>query len=166
MSVIALGIDPGSRVTGWGVVEEASGVLRLVDCGVIRTAGSGDEFSARLGCIYKGVVGVIERFSPAEAAVEQVFTARNPATALKLGQARGAAIAACAAHDLTVRDYSPTMVKKSLVGTGAAAKEQVSFMVGRLLNAKVSWPLDAGDALALAVCHLTVRRFQRLACLV
>ena len=94
--------------------------------------------------------------------MEQVFTAKNAATALKLGQARGAAIAACAAYDLPVWDYEPTVIKKSLVGVGRADKEQVSFMVGRVLGVKPDWAVDTGDALAAAICHLTHRRFERL----
>ena len=129
-SVTIIGIDPGSRNTGWGVVREVSGVLQLVDCGVIRPPLDG-EFASRLGVIFKEMHRVLGRLKPDEASVEQVFTAKNAATALKLGQARGAAIAACAAYDLPVRDYEPTVIKKSLVGVGRADKEQVSFMVGR-----------------------------------
>lgn len=161
-SVTVIGIDPGSRNTGWGVVRESSGVLQLVDCGVIRPPLAG-EFAARLGVIFKELYGVLIRLHPDEASVEQVFTAKNAATALKLGQARGAAIAACAAHDLPVRDYEPTVIKKALVGVGGADKAQVSFMVGRVLGVKPDWAVDTGDALAAAICHLTYRRFERLA---
>ncbi|MCL1985215.1 MAG: crossover junction endodeoxyribonuclease RuvC [Betaproteobacteria bacterium] len=160
-SVTVIGIDPGSRCTGWGVVREESGVLRLVDCGAIHVKDA--DFSARLASIYHSLVAIVERCAPQEAAVEQVFTARNAATALKLGQARGVALAACAAYGLSVRDYPPTLVKKTLVGVGAAEKAQVSFMVGRLLNVKVDWGLDTGDALAIAICHLTMRRFEQRA---
>ena len=122
-SITIIGIDPGSRNTGWGVVREVSGVLQLVDCGVIRPPLDG-EFASRLGVIFKEMHRVLGRLKPDEASVEQVFTAKNAATALKLGQARGAAIAACAAYDLPVRDYEPTVIKKSLVGVGRADKEQ------------------------------------------
>ena len=155
-SVTIIGID-----TGWGVVREVSGVLQLVDCGVIRPPLDG-EFASRLGVIFKEMHRVLGRLKPDEASVEQVFTAKNAATALKLGQARGAAIAACAAYDLPVRDYEPTVIKKSLVGVGRADKEQVSFMVGRVLGVKPDWAVDTGDALAAAICHLTHRRFERL----
>ena len=104
-SITIIGIDPGSRNTGWGVVREVSGVLQLVDCGVIRPPLDG-EFASRLGVIFKEMHQVLGRLKPDEASVEQVFTAKNAATALKLGQARGAAIAACAAYDLPVRDYA------------------------------------------------------------
>lgn len=156
-----MGIDPGSRATGWGVVCEQSGVLRLVDCGVVRCVDDADaEFSARLARIFHELTGVLVRFKPDEAAVEQVFTAKNASSALKLGQARGVAVAACAAQGLTVADYAATLVKKTIVGTGSAEKQQVSFMVGRLLNTKALWSADAGDALAVAICHLTLRRFS------
>ncbi len=157
--ITVIGIDPGSRNTGWGVVREVSGVLRYVDCGVIRPSVEGD-FAGRLAEIYKQLHAVIARLQPQEAAVEQVFTGSNAATALKLGQARGAAVAACAAHDLVVRDYEPKLVKKALVGVGGAEKTQVSFMVGHLLGRKPDWAVDAGDALAVAVCHLGMRRFD------
>lgn len=162
-TVTVIGIDPGSRATGWGVVRETSGVLRLVECGVVRSGADADAlFSDRLARIFHELSGVIGRLAPDEAAVEQVFTAKNAASALKLGQARGVAVAACASHGLTVADYAPTMVKKTLVGTGGAEKQQVSFMVGRLLGVKPDWSADAGDALGVAICHLTMRRFARL----
>lgn len=158
--VTVIGIDPGSQRTGWGVVREESGVLRLVECGMVRTAAGGASFSERLARIYHELSAVLARLEPQEAAIEQVFTARNAASALKLGQARGAAVAACAARGLAVRDYEPTVIKKALVGTGRAEKEQVAFMVGRLLNMRTAGlPLDATDALGAALCHLTMRRF-------
>lgn len=163
-SVTVIGIDPGSNVTGWGVVREASGVLSLVACGAIRAKGA--DFPDRLASIYHALFTVLDQWRPDEAAVEQVFTAKNAASALKLGQARGVAIAACAAHRLPIRDYAPTLVKKSLVGTGRAEKSQVSFMVGQLLGQKTeTWIADTTDALGVAVCHLTMRRFQRLTAL-
>lgn len=173
-AVTVIGIDPGSQVTGWGIVREISGVLHLVDCGAVRTtslrvAGAGGtakgelaEFSARLAHIYQELAQIVARHNPDEAAIEQVFTAKNAATALKLGQARGVAVAACASCHITVSDYAPTLVKKTLVGVGRAEKSQVAFMVGRLLNTKAEWPLDTSDALAVAICHLTLRRYAAL----
>ena len=160
-----IGIDPGSQRTGWGIIREASGVLTLVDCGVIRTASGGNAaFSARLARIFSELAAIVRRHAPAEAAIEQVFTAQNAASALKLGQARGVAVAACAACGVPVSDYAPTLVKKALVGTGRAEKEQVAFMVRRLLNARgEDWALDTSDALAVGICHLTMRRFAALA---
>ena len=159
--ITIIGLDPGSVVTGWGVVRECSSTLSLIECGTIRAKG--DSFSERLAYIYHHLCDIISRLQPGEAAVEQVFTAKNPLSALKLGQARGVAIAACAAFTLPVKDYEPTMVKKSLVGNGRAEKPQVAFMVGQLLGQKPdSWKPDASDALGVAICHLTHRRFQRL----
>lgn len=170
MAGCVIGIDPGSRRTGWGVVRENSGVLELVDCGVIRAescAGQGrvsSEFARRLALIFSSLADVLKKYDPKEAAVEQIFTAKSAASALKLGQARGAAIAACAAQGLEIFDYEPTLIKRSIVGAGRAEKEQVSFMVGRLLNVKADgWALDTTDALAAAICHLTQRRFRLLA---
>lgn len=157
-----IGVDPGSRNTGWGVVNESSGVLRLVECGVIRPSPR-DPFAARLAHIFRELHAILVRLKPDEAAVEQVFTARNAATALKLGQARGVAVAACAARDLPVSDYEPSVIKKAVVGVGSADKEQVSFMVGRMLGVRPDWALDTGDALAVAICHINTRRFERRA---
>lgn len=155
-----LGIDPGSQCLGWGVVREVSGVLSLVDCGAVRPKG--DDFSARLGDLFLKLQEIVERHKPDEAAVETVFTNKNILSALKLGQARGVAVAACAAGGVPVFDYEPTSIKKSLVGVGRAEKTQVSFMVGRILNCKTDWVADTGDALACAVCHLNMRRLRRL----
>ncbi len=158
---IVLGLDPGSRVTGYGFVRERSGVLDLLAAGVVRT-GAETDFTRRLGVIYAAVAELIGRLAPVEAAVENVFVSKNAATALKLGQARGAALAACAVAGLPVFSYEPTLIKKSLVGTGRAEKSQVAFMVGRVLACRETFALDATDALAAAVCHLNQRRLTRL----
>ncbi|MDR1947352.1 MAG: crossover junction endodeoxyribonuclease RuvC [Desulfovibrio sp.] len=155
-----LGVDPGSRSLGWGLVLERSGVLSLADCGVIRPKG--DSFSERLAFIFNALSAVAAAGRPDEAAVEMVFTHKNILSALKLGQARGVAVAACAALGVPVFDYEPAVVKKTLVGTGQAEKSQVSFMVGRMLGVKPDWPVDAGDALACAVCRLNMRRMELL----
>ncbi len=170
--LVVMGIDPGSRNMGWGVVSEQSGVLRLVDCGVLRPAvglaknDNGDEaggdFSARLGRLFIDLSALIARFDPAEAAVETVFTNKNILSALKLGQARGVAVAACAANGVPVTDYEPTQIKKTLVGAGRAEKSQVAYMVRQILGVKADWPADASDALACAVCHLNMRRMKRM----
>jgi crossover junction endodeoxyribonuclease RuvC len=158
--MVVLGIDPGSQCLGWGAVREVSGVLSLVDCGAIRPKGEG--FSERLGRMFHELSAVIARLQPQEAAVENVFVQKNALSALKLGQARGAAIAACAAASVPVADYEPALIKKTLVGSGRAEKQQVGFMVGRILGVKPDWALDTGDALACAVCHLNMRRMRRL----
>lgn len=161
MQSTIIGIDPGSQKMGWGVIEENSGVLRLVDCGVIRPGAK--EFSGRLGEIFMQLQAVLQKHRPAEAAVENVFTCKNSLSALKLGQARGIAVGACASVGIPVKDYEPALVKKSLTGNGRAEKIQVSFMVGRILGVKETWGEDAGDALAVGICHLNMRRLSKLA---
>lgn len=162
MKVVVIGIDPGSQRTGWGVVSDISGVLRWVASGIIRTS-TADGFPRRLASIYHALHKELVFHKPDAAAVEQVFTARNAQTALKLGQARGVAVAACAAVDCPVYDYEPTAVKKAVVGVGCADKEQVAFMVGRLLNLDASkLALDTTDALGVAICHLGHLRMERL----
>lgn len=159
-SVTVIGIDPGSQCLGWGIVKEESGVLSLVDCGAIRPKG--EDFTARISNLFVALNVVIAEHKPNEAAIETIFTYKNILSALKLGQARGVAIAACANHGIPVSGYEPTVIKKSIVGVGNADKEQVSFMVGRLLNHKPDWVLDTSDALAGAICHLNTRRLQKL----
>jgi crossover junction endodeoxyribonuclease RuvC len=161
--LIVLGIDPGSRVTGFGLVQEISGQVSLLKAGTIRT-DTKKEMCFRLGQIYSRVTELVTEYGPVEAAIENVFVSANPASALKLGQARGAAIAACAVAGLNVSGYEPTKVKQSLVGTGRADKTQVAYMVSRILGVKdPKWAKDASDALAIAVCHLNERRFKRIA---
>lgn len=156
-----IGIDPGSSFTGWGIIEEKSAVLSFVDCGVIRPRGKGkDTFAERISYIYRELVEILDYYKPDEAAVEQVFTARNALTALKLGQARGVAVAACASFDIPIFDYAPTSVKKTLVGVGRADKEQVAFMIGKILKINTDkLRLDTTDALGIAVCHSSMRHF-------
>jgi len=163
-SITVLGLDPGSRVTGYGLVRETSGVLTLVAAGTIRTESlATSDLAGRLGLIFKGIVRIMREFPPDEAAVENVFGGKSVVSALKLGQARGAALAALAGADIPVYAYEPTKVKKSLVGTGHAEKTQVAFMIGQLLGSKQKFAADATDALAVAVCHLNHRRFLKLA---
>lgn len=156
-----IGIDPGSQKMGWGIIEEASGVLRMVDCGIIRPKAK--NFSERLGEIFVELCLVLQKYQPDEAAIENVFTCKNVMSALKLGQARGVAVGACASLGIPVKDYEPTLVKKNVTGNGRAEKSQVSFMVGRILGVKECWGEDAGDALAVGICHLNMRRLCKLA---
>ncbi len=161
--IVIIGIDPGTRVTGFGIVRELSGQVSLVDAGTIRT-DTKKPMCARLGQIYARLAELIESHSPDEAAIENVFVASNPASALKLGQARGAAMAACAVSGLIVSGYEPTKVKQNLVGNGRADKSQVAFMVERILGVKnTKWAKDTTDALGIAICHLNERRFARMA---
>lgn len=161
--MIVLGIDPGSRITGFGVIQEVSGRLSLIDAGTIRTTKDAGV-DVRLGEIFFRLVEIISKYQPLNGAIEDVFQARNPSSALKLGQARGAAIVACAHTQVPVFGYEPTTIKKSVVGVGRADKSQVAYMVARLLGVtKADWALDASDALAVAICHVNQRRFLRLA---
>lgn len=155
-----IGIDPGSRVMGWGVIEETSGVVKLVDCGTVRATDK--DFARRMGIIFKKLDAIIVQYKPTVASVENVFTAKNAASALKLGQARGVALAACASHDIDVFSYEPTKIKQTIVGGGRAAKEQVAFMVAQILGVKKpDWALDTSDALAAAICHLNTSRYEK-----
>jgi len=151
-----LGIDPGSRATGYGIIEEVGGRLRFVSCGVIRTK-NGTDLPVRLREIYEGLCGVIATHGPDEAAVEDVFVSVNPRSALKLGQARGAAILAAMNNHLPVSEYSAKQVKLGVVGYGQADKQQVQHMIRALLQLTSSPSSDAADALALAVCHANRR---------
>lgn len=146
-----LGIDPGSRVTGYGVIESDGVRSRHLDSGCIRTL-SGD-FPDRLGEIFKGLREVLARWQPQEVAIEQVFVSRNASSALKLGQARGAAISAVVTLELPVFEYTPAAVKQGLVGSGRAEKEQVQHMVRIILGLQGKMGLDESDALAIALCH-------------
>ena len=146
-----LGIDPGSRITGYGLVESdgmrsvhiAHGALRL----------EGEALPPRLGEIYARVSALIEEHGPAVMAIEQVFVAKNAASALKLGQARGAAICAAMQHGLEVAEYTPTRIKQTVVGSGRADKGQVQHMVKMILNLSETLQADAADALAVAISH-------------
>lgn len=149
--MIILGIDPGSRLTGYGVVRQHGSKFDYIASGCIRmTLG---EMPDRLAQIFDGVREIIRQVQPDVFAIEQVFMARNPDSALKLGQARGAAIVAAKFAGLPVFEYSARQVKQSVVGTGAAAKEQVQHMVKTLLKLPASPQADAADALAVALCH-------------
>lgn len=153
MSII-LGIDPGSRVTGYGVIRQTDRQLTYLGSGCIRTNTT--ELPARLKLIYAGVCEIITQFSPDFFAIEQVFMAKNADSALKLGQARGAAIVAAVNHDLPVFEYAARQVKQTVVGTGGAEKSQVQHMVKSLLKLAASPQADAADALAIAITHCHV----------
>ncbi|MCG8672718.1 MAG: crossover junction endodeoxyribonuclease RuvC [Pseudomonadales bacterium] len=151
MSVI-LGIDPGSRITGYGVIYSHGNQLEYVDSGCIKTEAA-DNLSERLNIIYQGIEEVIRLHCPNVAGVEQVFMARNADSALKLGQARGAAIVACTNQQVPVNEYSARQVKQAVVGTGAAQKSQMQAMICHLLKLSKTPQQDAADALGVAVCH-------------
>lgn len=148
---IILGIDPGSRTTGFGVIESDGTRHRYVASGCIKMAEL--SLPERLKRIYAGIAEIVATYHPEQSAIEQVFLSNNADSALKLGQARGAAIVALMNHSLPVAEYSARQVKLAVVGKGAALKEQVQHMVVRLLSLQKSPPADAADALAIALCH-------------
>ncbi|MDX5332890.1 MAG: crossover junction endodeoxyribonuclease RuvC [Gammaproteobacteria bacterium] len=150
-----LGIDPGSRITGYGIIDSDGRRSRHVASGCIRVTG--DTLPERLGMIYREVGAVLGEHMTGEGAmemaIENVFVSKNASSALKLGQARGAAICAGVSHALTVAEYTPTEVKLAIVGTGGADKAQVQHMVRMLLGLKGPLQADTADALAVALCH-------------
>lgn len=151
MNVRILGIDPGSRLTGWGIIDGDGRRNVHVASGVIK-AGTGG-MDTRLKAIFDGVGAVIAEYRPVELSIESVFVARNADSALKLGQARGAAICAALAAGLSLAEYAPRRIKSAIVGTGAAGKEQVEHMVRVLLGLREPLQPDQADALAAAICH-------------
>ncbi|WP_347987131.1 crossover junction endodeoxyribonuclease RuvC [Methylomonas sp. AM2-LC] len=146
-----LGIDPGSRITGYGVVESSSQGLRYIASGCIRIQAV--DFPQRLKQIFDGVSEIISLYKPQQMAIEQVFMHKNADSALKLGQARGAAICAGTHQDLPVFEYAARQVKQTLVGKGSAEKQQVQYMVKILLGIQGNMQIDASDALAISLCH-------------
>jgi crossover junction endodeoxyribonuclease RuvC len=147
-----LGLDPGLRNTGWGVIEAEGNRLVHVAHGTIKSDAS-RALSVRLNQLYEGVSQVVETWNPEAAAVEETFMNKNAASALKLGQARGVVLLAPARLGLEVAEYAATLVKQAVVGTGGAAKEQVQAMVKLLLGGAEIKGADAADALAVAICH-------------
>lgn len=147
-----IGIDPGLRHVGWGLIEVEGSRLRYVACGSIKTEAK-HSLAERLAAIHRGLVALIEEHRPDEAAVEETFVNRDPQSALKLGQARGVALAAPALLGLVVAEYAANVVKKTIVGVGHAEKAQVAMMVKMLLPACEIGSPDAADALAAAITH-------------
>lgn len=152
-SLRVMGIDPGSRVTGYGVIEKTKNSIEFIACGVIKTSPK-LPLSARLQEIYDGIAEVIVRHQPVRAAVEDIFVAVNPSSALKLGHARGVIILAIMQHNLSIHEYSPKIIKQAVVGYGQAGKPQVQQMVRTLLKLSTNPSYDAADALAAALCCL------------
>jgi crossover junction endodeoxyribonuclease RuvC len=153
--VRVLGVDPGTAITGYGVVDSAPARMgRLIECGVLRTSPK-MTLAERLRAIHEGIVEVIERHGPDIVAVEGVFYGSNVRTTVVLGHARGVVLLAAALANLPVVEYSPAVIKKAVVGRGAALKPQVGFMVARLLQLREPpTPADAADGVAVALTHL------------
>ncbi len=158
---LILGIDPGTAVTGYGVVaKEGGGAVSLVECGVVRTS-SGEVLAVRIREIYLAVADLIARHAPSVVVVEDVFQGKNVQSALKLGHARGAILLAAALGEIPIAEYSPRVIKKAVVGNGNATKDQVGFMVQQQLRLKAPpKPADAADGVAVALCHCLMGAFR------
>ena len=157
---IILGVDPGSRLTGFGIIRSNGSEHHYLASGCVRTEKG--EFNQRLLQIYQALKEIIQRYKPEEAAVEQVFMHKNASSALKLGHARGAAIIAVVEYIEVVAEYSPRQIKQAVIGYGGAEKIQVQQMVQRLLHLNALPQADAADALAVAICHANSRDMLRL----
>ena len=148
-----LGIDPGLVATGYALIESDAGSVRLV-CSNVIAAPNGQTLPVRLGVIFNGLSAVIESYRPEAASIETVFMHKDASAALKLGQARGVAVCANVIHGVAVYEYDTRVVKKTIVGKGNASKQQVQFMVARLLQVAECQRSDEADAMALALCHI------------
>ena len=151
-----IGFDPGLRHTGWGVIEIEGNRLRHIADGTIRPA-PGQDMAPRLRDMHEALAAVLAEYGPDEAAVEETFVNANPESTLKLGQARGVVLLGPALLGIPVFEYAPNRIKKAVVGAGHAAKQQVQFMVARLLPGCTATSADAADALAVAICHASYR---------
>jgi crossover junction endodeoxyribonuclease RuvC len=158
--VLVIGIDPGSRYTGYGLVRKRGNALEHVASGRINAASAG-TFLDRLDVIYRGICGVLEEYEPQEAAIESIFTAKNAMSSLKLGHARGVSLLALRHSQLALHEYPPATVKQAVAGHGRATKDQVQHMVRIVLGLKVEVAEDAADALAVAICHCQTIDFTR-----
>ena len=156
-----IGIDPGLRRTGWGVIESDGPRLTYIACGTV-TSDAALPLSSRLAMLFEGLDEVLARWTPAEAAVEETFVNRDAHATLKLGQARGIALLAPARAGLSVAEYAPNMVKKTVVGAGHAEKKQIRAMIGFLLPKADPGSDDAADALAIAITHAHHRKAREL----
>jgi crossover junction endodeoxyribonuclease RuvC len=147
-----LGIDPGSHITGYGILEKKGGRLIHIDNGCLTTKRT-DSMPDRLNQIYNGLIDIISRFRPDAMAIEEVFVARNPNSAIKLGESRGIALLAAVQQKVSVHEYSTRLVKQAITGYGQASKDQIQKMVKSLLALPQVAQEDASDALAIAICH-------------
>ncbi len=150
--ICILGIDPGLRHTGWGVIEAEGSRLSFIACGAVHSQ-TGVRLAERLKTLHEGLAGVIELYRPKEAAIEETFVNRDPQSALKLGHARGIALVVPALANVETFEYAANLVKKTVVGAGHAEKAQVAMMIKILLPRAQAETADAADALAVAICH-------------
>lgn len=157
-----IGIDPGTAMTGWGIVEEEDQGLNLVACGVVTTP-AGTPLPQRLQSIYRELTSIVQQYRPDSSAIEELFFSKNAKTALAVGHGRGAAMLALANADLSIVEYKPLEVKQALTGHGSADKRQIQQMVKLLLALdEIPRPDDAADALAVAICHLHSAKLRLL----
>ncbi len=156
MAIRIIGIDPGLRATGWGIVESTGREIAYIASGTIRPDDKKDT-AGRLTEIHEGLAAVIKMYGPSEAAVEEIFVNRDPQSALKLGQARAIALVVPALAGIKVAEYAANVVKKTVTGTGHAEKSQIAMMVGILLPGSAPQSGDAADALAVAITHARIR---------
>ncbi len=157
--MIVLGVDPGSRVTGYGIVEKRNNDISYIHSGYIRSSGK-IPFYERIHNIFQSMIKIMDDYQPQEMAIEDMFYAKNVQSSLKLGHARGAVLIAAVQCGLRIFEYTPLEIKKSVVGYGRAGKEQVLSMVQIILKRKDNFQLDTSDALAAAICHLNWARFE------
>ena len=156
--MLVLGVDPGSRTTGYGLVEKKNNIITCVNAGAISSAGK-IPFYERIHKIFQSMVEIMEHYRPEEMAIEDIFFAKNVKSSLKLGHARGAALIAAVNCGVKVFEYTPLEIKKSVVGYGRASKEQVSSMIQVILKLNTKYGPDTSDALATAICHINWTRF-------
>ena len=157
-----LGIDPGLTKTGFGIIDANNETLKLIDCGIIKPK-SKDKLERRLLTIFTDMSKIISRYQPTIVCIEEVFYGKNVKSALLLGQARGAAMLSAASNKIIIFEYSAKKIKQSITGNGNANKDQVKFMVGSILDIKnLDIPLDASDALAVALCHFQQFKINEL----
>lgn len=160
--MLVLGVDPGTAITGYGLVEDDGDTLSLVACGVVTTP-AGMPLPLRLQHMYRALSEIVAAYRPTEAAVEELFFSRNARTALAVGQARGVVLLALADANLSISEYTPLQIKQAITGYGQASKQQVQEMVKLLLNLEATpEPDDAADAVAAAICHIHHRRLGGL----
>ncbi len=164
--MIVLGVDPGSRVTGYGIIDKRKNGIFHIHSGTIRSSGN-IPFYDRIHDIYQSMKEIMDAYQPRELAIEDIFYAKNIQSSLKLGHARGAVLIAGVQCGLKIFEYTPLEIKKSVVGYGRADKEQVRSMVKMILKSKKNFELDTSDALAVAICHanwirLESNQFRRL----
>ena len=160
--MLVLGVDPGSKITGFGLVEKRGNSVTCVHCGQISPSDK-SPFYNRVHHIFESITDIMQRYRPQEMAIEDVFCARNVKSSLKLGHARGAVLVAAVRCGVRIFEYSPLEIKKSVVGYGRASKEQVRAMVKLILDLDAEPGLDTSDALATAICHLNWVRFRSVA---